>query len=105
MPPLDHPRYEAFCQAIASGQSADKAYVTAGYKPNRGNAATLKANQNIKARVAEIVAERSNAVQKAIGYARRVVGLLFEAFSPQRSVLGSYALAAGAFPPSTSSMM
>ena len=55
MPALKNSRHEAFAQALAKGQSADEAYQSAGFKPNRGNASRLKANENIEARVAEIV--------------------------------------------------
>jgi phage terminase small subunit len=47
MPLLDNPKYELFAQGLAEGRTADEAYKRAGYKPNRGNAATLKANQSI----------------------------------------------------------
>lgn len=55
--PLKNPKYELFAQGLAKGEYADTAYVNAGYAENRGNAATLKANQIIVDRVAEIVAE------------------------------------------------
>ena len=54
MPALANPKHERFAQALAKGETADAAYSIAGYKPNRGNAATLKANQSILYRVAEI---------------------------------------------------
>lgn len=54
MPALENQRHELFAQALAKGKSADEAYAEAGYKPNRGNAATLKANQNVIARVSEL---------------------------------------------------
>jgi hypothetical protein len=54
VPVLQDPKHEAFAQALARGQTADKAYVEAGYKPNRGNASTLKAKQSIQARVTEV---------------------------------------------------
>lgn len=68
MPELEHPKHEAFCQALAAGETADKAYVTAGYKPHASNPARLSGNERIKARVAELVAARSQIVQKATGY-------------------------------------
>jgi hypothetical protein len=40
-PALPNPRHEAFAQALARGSSAAAAYVEAGYKANRHNAATL----------------------------------------------------------------
>jgi phage terminase small subunit len=52
--PLTNPRHEAFALALAAGASADAAYVAAGYRRNRGNAARLKANESIQRRVAEI---------------------------------------------------
>ena len=55
MPILSNPRHEQFAQALAKGKTADEAYAQAGFRPNRGNAATLKAKQSISDRVAEIV--------------------------------------------------
>jgi phage terminase small subunit len=52
MTALSNPKHERFAQELSKGKTADEAYVQAGYKPNRGNAATLKANQNILDRVA-----------------------------------------------------
>ena len=54
MPALSNPRHERFAQELAKGKTADEAYATAGFKPNRGNATTLKATQSISNRVAEI---------------------------------------------------
>lgn len=54
MPVLPNQRHEAFAQALAKGKTADEAYALAGFKPNRGNAATLKAKQSILDRVAEL---------------------------------------------------
>lgn len=51
---LSNQRHEAFAQGLAKGLTADEAYKQAGFKPNRGNASTLKAKQNIQARVAEL---------------------------------------------------
>lgn len=54
MPVLINPRHERFAQELAKGKTADDAYATAGFKPNRGNASTLKANQSIIDRLAEL---------------------------------------------------
>lgn len=54
MPVLSNPKHERFAQELAKGRSAAEAYVAAGYKANRGNAGTLKANQVIRRRVREI---------------------------------------------------
>lgn len=55
MPALSNHKHELFAQELAKGNTADEAYVLAGYPRNRGNAATLKAKQSISDRVAEIV--------------------------------------------------
>lgn len=54
MPALENARHEKFAQELSKGKTADEAYVLAGYKENRGNAATLKAKQNILDRVQEL---------------------------------------------------
>ena len=54
MPVLSNHKWERFAQELAKGKTADEAYTIAGYKANRGNAATLKANQSILNRVVEI---------------------------------------------------
>lgn len=55
MPALTNPKHERFAQELAKGKSASEAYVEAGYKANDGNASTLKGNQKVEARVAEIL--------------------------------------------------
>lgn len=55
MPVLKNARHEAFAQALAKGQAAADAYVTAGYKESRSAASRLSTNVNIQARVAELV--------------------------------------------------
>lgn len=59
MPVLKDTRHERFAQALAKGMTADEAYVSAGYKRNRGNAARLKASESIRARVAELTNKAS----------------------------------------------
>ena len=54
MAPLTNPRHERFAQALAKGMTATDAYVEAGFKANDGNAATLKGNQRIATRLAEL---------------------------------------------------
>lgn len=55
MPALKNTRHEAFAQGLAQQLTADEAYAAAGFKPNRGNAARLKANESIQARAAELL--------------------------------------------------
>lgn len=54
MPALSNPKHERFAQELSKGKTATEAYVLAGYKPNDGNAATLKGNQRVLGRVAEL---------------------------------------------------
>lgn len=54
MPPLKNTRQEAFAQARVAGLTIDAAYVEAGYKPNRSNAARMNANEHIQARIREL---------------------------------------------------
>ena len=54
MPKLKNQRWERFAQELFKGHSAGEAYTLVGYKPNRGNATRLKANEAIKDRVAEL---------------------------------------------------
>jgi phage terminase small subunit len=55
--PLKNQRHERFAQFLAQGKDGDEAYELAGFKPNRGNASSLKAKQNIQDRVAAILAK------------------------------------------------
>jgi phage terminase small subunit len=54
VPMLRNSRHERFAQELAAGNTADAAYVLAGYRENRSNAARLNANRDIQKRVAEI---------------------------------------------------
>lgn len=65
MPTLTNSRHERFAQELAKGKSASEAYTLAGFKPNTGNASTLKGTQSILKRVAEIQAETSEMERQA----------------------------------------
>jgi phage terminase small subunit len=54
MAALTNYRQELFCQGLVEGKSADQAYMDAGYKPGRNNAARLRANENIQTRIKEL---------------------------------------------------
>jgi phage terminase small subunit len=51
---LTNPKHERFAQALAKGQSASEAYITAGYKESRSAASRLSTNVNVVTRVAEL---------------------------------------------------
>jgi hypothetical protein len=69
VPILENPRHEAFAQALARGSSAAAAYVDAGYKENRHNAATLARKQHILTRVSELQEEQLAIHQQATAQA------------------------------------
>lgn len=62
MPVLKNARHEKFAQERFKGKTIDEAYVAAGFKENRGNAARLNANESIRKRIDELTA---NAAEKA----------------------------------------
>lgn len=78
MPALENQRHERFAQELAKGKSADEAYVTAGYKQNRGNASTLKQDQSILARVSELLEERESIHAQATAEAIKSTALTKE---------------------------
>ena len=82
MPTLRNPRHERFAQELATGKTADAAYVLAGYKRTEVMQLGLNASQDIQERVAEIqslgaelaaitvetlIAEAESARSKAMG--------------------------------------
>ena len=60
MPILKNPRHEKFALALSEGKSATEAYIVAGYKPCRQNAARLTTNDDIKHRLAELQTATAN---------------------------------------------
>lgn len=54
MPVLANARHERFAQELAKGKTATEAYIIAGYKAHDGNAATLRGNQRVLERLAEL---------------------------------------------------
>lgn len=85
MPPLHNARHERFAQELAKGKSADDAYRVAGYKPDRGNASRLTANDSILERVAEI--QRRGAERAEVTVERVVRELAKIGFSDIRNVV------------------
>lgn len=74
MSALKNARHEAFAQALAKGQPASEAYVTAGYKSSRSAASRLSTNVNVEARVRELV--RVGAEKATIDIARTLQELV-----------------------------
>lgn len=66
MPILTNQRHELFAEHLASGKSATESYSLAGFKPNRANAARLKANEHIGQRVQEIQAVGAKSAEVSV---------------------------------------
>lgn len=66
MPVLDNPRHERFAQYLLKGKSAAEAYVMAGYKDNRHNAAALARDEHILTRVKELQASAATRAEKTV---------------------------------------
>lgn len=75
MPILSDPRHERFAQNLAAGMKQGEAYEKAGFKANRGNAARLNADENIRTRVAEILRGRETFLQDVSKVAVEKTGL------------------------------
>lgn len=73
MPVLKNARHEKFAQELAKGKTADEAYQKAGFKPNRGNAARLKANESILKRVEEITGKINERVMDKLAITKERV--------------------------------
>ncbi len=66
MPVLRNAKHELYCQNRVEGQTIDAAYTNAGYKPNRGNAARLNANESIQGRIRELQGNAAECVEKSL---------------------------------------
>ena len=84
MPVLKNPKYELFAQGLAKGVADVDAHEQAGYKRNAGNASRLKRNENIQARVDELLSAGSERAE--IDIARTLSELGRVGFSDLRRV-------------------
>lgn len=75
MTALVNPKHERFAQELAGGASAADAYITAGFKANRSNAANFARKPVILDRVSEILAERDKIQALATAEAIRATGI------------------------------
>jgi phage terminase small subunit len=64
--PLKNAKHERFAQGLGLGLTGDKAYIKAGYTPNRNNASRLKANESIKDRLAYLIAKGAEIAEISI---------------------------------------
>jgi phage terminase small subunit len=76
MAALENARHERFCQEVAKGQPAYKAYIAAGYSENgaRPSASALLTNPNVSARIDELKA----ALEKRTGYTQARIAEMLE---------------------------
>jgi len=63
---LKNIKHEKFAQGIAKGLSASAAYVEAGFKKNDGNAGRLNRNEQVVARVSELVEGAAKRAAKSL---------------------------------------
>lgn len=92
MPILANARHERFAQEIAKGIPASTAYVTAGYKPNDGNACVLKGKQRIAARVGEILGKAAESTGVSVeSLTRELFRVLEQAGSLKADAAGTNA--------------
>ena len=85
---LRNPKWEAFAQAMANGESAEKAYVSAGFQPSRPNAWRLQQNKQIRKRVQEIAERREVIEAKATERAIERLALTKETLARELAALG-----------------
>jgi hypothetical protein len=70
MPVLSNSKHEIFAQDLAAGVDIQKAYVSAGYKPNKTDPYTIKKKREVQERINELLQERANGqLQKTISEA------------------------------------
>lgn len=72
---LSNPKHELFAQEIAKGTDCAAAYTKSGFKPNAGNARTLRANQAVSTRIQALLAEREEIHSQATAAAVEKAGL------------------------------
>jgi hypothetical protein len=89
---LTNPRHEAVAQALARGLSASAAYVEAGYKTNRHNAAALAREQHIGTRVTELQEEQLAIHQQATAAAAANKQVTIESLIAEAEVARSKAM-------------
>ncbi len=84
MPALENTRHELFAHELAKGATVDEAYQNAGFKPNRGNAATLKAKQSVSNRANELIAIRYQVETVDRAWVLRELQTLYKLTSTQK---------------------
>jgi predicted DNA-binding protein len=91
MAALSNARWERFCLELAAGKPASTAYKLAGYRPSDANASTLRGNQKVKERLAELQAEAAQTNSYSV---EKIIAMIIEDRSFARE--NGQAAAAGA---------
>lgn len=88
MPILPNAKHERFAQEIAKGKSASEAYVEAGYKANRHNAATLARTKHISTRVDELLGRARYVEERAVEIAAEKLAITKESVLAELAKIG-----------------
>lgn len=83
---LSNAKHERFAQGLAKGETADAAYIAAGYKPHTSNPARLSGNERIKARVAELLGRAASKTEITVARVLEEFGKI--AFADIRGIFG-----------------
>lgn len=78
MPALLRPKYEMVCQSLAAGKSIKDSYISGGFKYVPAAATTFCRRGDIRARVAELVAQRAQVEDASTRQATHKAGLTKE---------------------------
>ena len=91
MAQLLNPRHELFCQNYVRSENSGNytgSYEAAGYSPHAGNASRLAAQSHIKRRIAELIAEGTNADQEATRLATEALAISREKLLAEYARIG-----------------
>jgi phage terminase small subunit len=72
---LRNARHERFCQEVVGGQTLEKSYEIAGFKPSRKNAWAVRQRADISGRINELLAERQKQQTKILEKASEKSGI------------------------------
>lgn len=89
---LRNPRHELFARTISDGHSATQAHRIAGFSVDRGNAGRLRHRDDVKARIAELTAQKTAAIEIATLTAAEKAGI--DAFWVMRTLRRNCVMAA-----------
>jgi hypothetical protein len=104
MPPLTNPKWEQFCQGVASGLSAAKSYEQAGFKPSRQNAHALLQKQDISLRISQISVEKQHIHSTAVAQAVERTAVTVESLIGHADEIRQLAIKDGQYGPAVTAL-